>query len=84
MLLLYCSGDDIPILRLHGGEMTPSYFRENGFSIPILVEKKDGLGLIVPPSNFRIQDVENNVGRYKYMILQISSRIVLRIHLVKS
>ncbi|KAJ8302297.1 hypothetical protein KUTeg_021284 [Tegillarca granosa] len=56
------SGDDIPILRLHGGELTPSYFRENGFSIPILVEKKDGLGLIVPPSNFRIQDVENNVG----------------------
>lgn len=48
--------------RLHGSELTPDYLRESGFHNPIMVEKKEGLGLVVPPSKFSIQDVENLVG----------------------
>ena len=58
------SGDEIPILRLHGSELTPEFFNKHGFDTPILVEKKDGLSLTVPPRTFTIQDVENFVGKY--------------------
>lgn len=56
------SADEIPIARLHGSELNIEYFRKHGFSAPIIVEKKDGLGLVVPPAQFTIQDVENYVG----------------------
>ncbi|XP_061187285.1 histone lysine demethylase PHF8-like isoform X1 [Saccostrea echinata] len=56
------SADEIPIARLHGSELNIEYFKKHGFNVPIVVEKKDGLGLVVPPAQFSIQDVENNVG----------------------
>ncbi|XP_052676429.1 lysine-specific demethylase 7B-like isoform X2 [Crassostrea angulata] len=56
------SADEIPIARLHGSELNIEYFRKHGFSAPMVVEKKDGLGLVVPPAQFTIQDVENYVG----------------------
>ena len=39
-----------------------SYFEQHGFDRPILVEQKDGLGLRVPPPDFRVSDVEQYVG----------------------
>lgn len=56
------SADEIPILRVKGDDLTPKFLEENGFDVPILVEKKDGLDIIVPPPNFSIQDIENMVG----------------------
>ncbi|KAL4226132.1 Lsd1/2 complex PHD finger containing protein Phf2 [Mactra antiquata] len=56
------SADEIPIIRVPGYALDKSYFEKNGFDVPILVDKKDGLGLTVPPSNFTIRDVENYVG----------------------
>lgn len=47
-----------------GHVLDKSYFEKNGFDVPILVDKKDGLGLTVPPSNFTISDVENYVGKF--------------------
>ncbi|KAK7907402.1 hypothetical protein WMY93_016014 [Mugilogobius chulae] len=38
------------------------YLEENGFNEPILVQKKDGLGMSMPASTFYISDVENYVG----------------------
>lgn len=61
-LCLY-SGDELPLLRLHGSELIPEFFNKNGLDTPILVEKKDGMNLTVPPRTFTIQDVENNVGK---------------------
>ncbi|KAK3701264.1 hypothetical protein RRG08_066757 [Elysia crispata] len=58
----FSSADDIPIKRLHGSQITPNYFEEEGFSVPILCEKKDGLGLTLPPSSFTVQDIEQLVG----------------------
>ncbi|XP_064632054.1 histone lysine demethylase PHF8-like isoform X2 [Lineus longissimus] len=59
------SGDEIPMLRLHGSQLTTEFIEKNGFNLPIMVEKKDGLGMSVPPSSFSIQDVENYVGSMK-------------------
>ncbi|RUS72162.1 hypothetical protein EGW08_020078 [Elysia chlorotica] len=58
----FLSADDIPIKRLHGSQITTHYFEEEGFTVPILCEKKDGLGLTLPPSSFTVQDVEQLVG----------------------
>ncbi|CAH1784410.1 unnamed protein product [Owenia fusiformis] len=56
------SAYDLPILQLHGSQLNTEFFDENGFDIPILVHKKEGLGMSLPPPSFAIQDVENHVG----------------------
>ena len=57
-----CSADEIPILRLHGSQLSPEFFEENGFDVPIICEKKDGLGLTMPSTSFSINDIEQLVG----------------------
>ncbi|XP_074644108.1 histone lysine demethylase PHF8-like [Tubulanus polymorphus] len=56
------SADEIPLLRVPGHQLTVEYMKKTQFERPILIEKKDGLGMIVPPTSFSIQDVENHVG----------------------
>ena len=38
------------------------YFDLHGFDTPLIVDKKEGLGLKMPPKNFTIADVERCVG----------------------
>ena len=40
------------------------YFDKHGFDQPLIVDKKDGLGLKVPLKDFSIADVERCVGEY--------------------
>uniref|UniRef100_A0AAQ4P5J7 PHD finger protein 2 n=1 Tax=Gasterosteus aculeatus aculeatus TaxID=481459 RepID=A0AAQ4P5J7_GASAC len=47
---------------LSGGQLTVDYLEEGGFNEPILVQKKDGLGMSMPAPTFYISDVENYVG----------------------
>ncbi|XP_059160163.1 lysine-specific demethylase 7A-like isoform X2 [Physella acuta] len=56
------NAEEIPIEHLHGSQVTAKYFEENGFDVPILCEKKDGLNLILPPPSITIQEIENLVG----------------------
>ncbi|XP_037107104.1 lysine-specific demethylase phf2 isoform X2 [Syngnathus acus] len=55
------SAEDI-VVKLSGTQLTMDYLEENGFEEPILVPKKDGLGMTMPPPTFYISDVENYVG----------------------
>ncbi|XP_015258894.1 PREDICTED: lysine-specific demethylase PHF2 [Cyprinodon variegatus] len=55
------SADDI-VVKLSGNQLTMDYLEENGFNEPIMVQKKDGLGLSMPAPTFYISDVENYVG----------------------
>lgn len=50
--------------RVPGSQLTLGYMEEHGFTEPILVPKKDGLGLAVPAPTFYVSDVENYVGKY--------------------
>lgn len=50
------------MVRVPGGQLTLGYMEEHGFTEPILVPKKDGLGLAVPAPTFYVSDVENYVG----------------------
>ncbi|XP_009582824.1 PREDICTED: lysine-specific demethylase PHF2-like, partial [Fulmarus glacialis] len=55
------SAEDI-LVKVPGSQLTTEYLEENGFAEPILVPKKDGLGLSVPAPTFYVSDVENYVG----------------------
>uniref|UniRef100_H2MCM0 Lysine-specific demethylase PHF2 n=1 Tax=Oryzias latipes TaxID=8090 RepID=H2MCM0_ORYLA len=55
------SADDI-LVKLSGCQLTLEFLEENGFDQPILVQKKDGLGMSMPAPTFYISDVENYVG----------------------
>ncbi|XP_041035518.1 histone lysine demethylase PHF8 isoform X2 [Carcharodon carcharias] len=58
------SADEV-ILKPTGYQLTVEYLEENSFSVPILVAKKDGLGMTVPSSSFTVNDVERCVGSEK-------------------
>lgn len=51
-------------MKVPGSQLTAEYLEEKGFAEPILVPKKDGLGLAVPAPTFYVSDVENYVGGY--------------------
>uniref|UniRef100_A0A8C4VXV5 Lysine-specific demethylase PHF2 n=1 Tax=Gopherus evgoodei TaxID=1825980 RepID=A0A8C4VXV5_9SAUR len=55
------SAEDV-VVKVTGSQLTTEYLEENGFTEPILVPKKDGLGLAVPAPTFYVSDVENYVG----------------------
>ncbi|KAL4655879.1 lysine-specific demethylase phf2-like [Arapaima gigas] len=50
------------VVKLSGSQLTVEYLEENGFTEPILVLKKDGLGSTMPVPTFYVSDVENYVG----------------------
>ncbi|CAD5121051.1 DgyrCDS9592 [Dimorphilus gyrociliatus] len=50
------------IKELKGPDLRICYFQKNGFSTPILVKDKTGLGLRVPSKNFTVMDVKACVG----------------------
>lgn len=51
------------MVKLSGSQLTLDYLEENGFSEPILVQKKEGLGMSMPAPTFYVSDVENYVGK---------------------
>ncbi|XP_043829648.1 histone lysine demethylase PHF8 isoform X2 [Dromiciops gliroides] len=58
------SADDV-ILKPTGAQLTVEYLEENSFSVPILVLKKDGLGMTLPSPAFTVREVEYYVGSDK-------------------
>ena len=80
IIIIVSSAGDGVLLRLKGSEVTVNYFERNGFKIPIIVEQKEGLGLRVPPPDFRISDVERYVGECKDIVITRSSKSRNLIH----
>lgn len=58
--VLVPSADDV-VVKLSGSQLTLDYLEENSFDEPILVQKKEGLGMTLPAPTFYISDVENYV-----------------------
>lgn len=50
-----------------GSDFNVDFLHNNGFDKPIIIGNKKGLGLVVPPSNFTIYDVEKKVGEYSFL-----------------
>lgn len=55
------SSDEV-ILKPTGSQLSVEFLEENSFSVPILVLKKDGLGMTLPSPSFSVRDVEHYVG----------------------
>ena len=53
---------------MRGDEITLDYFERHGFNFPIVVNDKRGLDVVLPPSNFTVQDVERLVGESELSI----------------
>ncbi|XP_058791434.1 lysine-specific demethylase phf2-like isoform X3 [Phymastichus coffea] len=58
--------DDI-VKHLKGQQLTMQYLQTNGFDIPIIVDIKDGLDMVVPPPNFSLYDVQTYIGGEREM-----------------
>lgn len=57
------SSDEV-ILKPTGSQLTVEFLEENSFSVPILILKKEGLGMTLPSPSFTVRDVEHYVGKY--------------------
>ncbi|KAM9258083.1 histone lysine demethylase PHF8-like, partial [Morus bassanus] len=53
------------LLRPSGAQLTVEYLEEKTFSVPILVARKEGLGMTLPPPTFTPRDVEHYVGELR-------------------
>lgn len=58
------SADEV-LLKPSGAQLTVEYLEEKSFSAPILVGRKEGLGMTLPPPTFGPRDVEHYVGADK-------------------
>ena len=52
------------LLKPSGAQLTVEYLEEKTFSSPILVARKEGLGMTLPPPTFGPRDVELYVGEW--------------------
>ncbi|XP_064488652.1 histone lysine demethylase PHF8-like [Ornithodoros turicata] len=53
---------DVAVTKLSGEEFNLQYLLHSGFTCPVLVEKKDGLGLVMPPEDLTVSDVMDFIG----------------------
>nr|XP_020648611.1 histone lysine demethylase PHF8 isoform X1 [Pogona vitticeps] len=75
------SADEV-ILKPSGAQLTVEFLEENSFSVPILVLKKDGLGMTLPPPSFTVHDVEHYVGADKEIdVIDVTRQADLKMRL---
>ncbi|XP_036388791.1 histone lysine demethylase PHF8 [Megalops cyprinoides] len=55
------SADEV-LLKPTGAQLTVEFLEERSFSVPVLVHRKDGLGMSLPPPSFSVSDVEHYIG----------------------
>ncbi|KAJ8257446.1 hypothetical protein GJAV_G00185680 [Gymnothorax javanicus] len=58
------SADEV-LLKPTGVQLTVEFLEERSFSVPVLVQRKDGLGMSLPPPSFSVSDVEHYIGSDK-------------------
>lgn len=57
----FAKADEV-VKYVRGQQLTIQYLQNNNFDTPIIVDGKEGLEMIVPPSNFSVYDVESYIG----------------------
>lgn len=71
---LYNSADEV-LLKPTGAQLTVEFLEEHSFSVPVMVLRRDGLGMTLPPSSFGVTDVEHYIGKVPKVFLQIQISI---------
>lgn len=58
-----CDSADEVLLKPSGAQLTVEFLEERSFSVPVMVLRRDGLGMNLPPSSFSVSDVEHYIGK---------------------
>lgn len=61
-LCFFDSADEV-LLKPTGAQLTVEFLEEHSFSVPVMVLRRDGLGMTLPPSSFSVTDVEHYIGK---------------------
>lgn len=61
-MYFYDSADEV-LLKPSGAQLTVEFLEEHSFSVPVMVLRRDGLGMTLPPSSFGVSDVEHYIGK---------------------
>lgn len=64
-LFFFDSADEV-LLKPSGAQLTVEFLEEHSFSVPVMVLRRDGLGMTLPPASFSVTDVEHYIGVCTY------------------
>ncbi|ELT93702.1 hypothetical protein CAPTEDRAFT_226024 [Capitella teleta] len=66
------------VKEVQGSELNMRYMQSNGFSTPLLVKDKTGLGMRVPSENFTVNDVKQCVGSRRQLdVMDVSTQTAM-------
>uniref|UniRef100_A0A8C6NMQ8 PHD finger protein 8 n=1 Tax=Nothobranchius furzeri TaxID=105023 RepID=A0A8C6NMQ8_NOTFU len=75
------SADEI-LLKPSGAQLTVEFLEEHSFSVPVMVLRRDGLGMTLPPSSFSVSDIEHCIGTDKEIdVIDVSRQCDLKMRL---
>lgn len=75
------NADEI-LLKPSGAQLTVEFLEEHSFSVPVMVLRRDGLGMTLPPSSFGVSDVEHYIGSDKEIdVIDVSRQCDLKMRL---
>uniref|UniRef100_A0A3Q1H5G7 Histone lysine demethylase PHF8 n=1 Tax=Acanthochromis polyacanthus TaxID=80966 RepID=A0A3Q1H5G7_9TELE len=73
---------DEVLLKPSGAQLTVEFLEEHSFSVPVMVLRRDGLGMTLPPSSFSVTDVEHYIGSDKEIdVIDVSRQCDLKMRL---
>uniref|UniRef100_A0A4W5KJM4 PHD finger protein 8 n=1 Tax=Hucho hucho TaxID=62062 RepID=A0A4W5KJM4_9TELE len=75
------SADEV-LLKPSGAQLTVEFLEERSFSVPVMVLRRDGLGMNLPPGNFGVNDVEHYIGPDREIdVIDVSRQADLKMRL---
>ncbi|XP_043995582.1 histone lysine demethylase PHF8 [Gambusia affinis] len=75
------NADEI-LLKPSGAQLTVDFLEEHSFSVPVMVLRRDGLGMTLPPSSFSVSEVEHYIGADKEIdVIDVSRQCDLKMRL---
>uniref|UniRef100_A0A3B3VHV4 PHD finger protein 8 n=1 Tax=Poecilia latipinna TaxID=48699 RepID=A0A3B3VHV4_9TELE len=75
------NADEI-LLKPSGAQLTVDFLEEHSFSVPVMVLRRDGLGMTLPPSSFSVSDVEHYIGADKEIdVIDVSRQCDMKMRL---
>ncbi|XP_030590207.1 histone lysine demethylase PHF8 [Archocentrus centrarchus] len=75
------NADEI-LLKPSGAQLTVEFLEEHSFSVPVMVLRRDGLGMTLPPPSFSVCDVEHYIGADKEIdVIDVSRQCDLKMRL---
>ncbi|KAI4823709.1 hypothetical protein KUCAC02_012283, partial [Chaenocephalus aceratus] len=75
-------GADEVLLKPSGAQLTVEFLEEHSFSVPVMVLRRDGLGMTLPPASFGVSDVEQYIGSDRQIdVIDVSRQCDMKMRL---